>query len=305
MGTINTGSFAKALWPGVNKFYSDAYNEYPIEFTMLFDKETSTKAYEEDVGVMGFGLADVTGQGEGVLYDTASQTYTNRYIHLKYTKGFIITEEAMDDAQYDVSVLGRKDAKALAFSMRQTKEIVAANIYNRFTTAGYTYGDGVVLGSAAHPLFGGGTFSNMPAVACDLSEAALEQAVIDIAGFVNDRGLKVAILPKTLIIPKELIFEAERILKSVLQSDSADNNINALRNLNMFPGGAKASHYLTDPDAWFIRTNCPDGMKYFERKADSFAMDNDFDTANAKFKASARYSFGNTDPRGIYGSVGA
>lgn len=145
----------------------------------------------------------------------------------------------------------------------------------------------------------------MPSVACDLSEAALEQAVIDIAGFVNDRGLKVAILPKTLIIPKELIFEAERILKSVLQSDSADNNINALRNLNMFPGGAKVNHYLTDPDAWFIRTNCPDGMKYFERKADSFAMDNDFDTANAKFKASARYSFGNTDPRGIYGSAGA
>ena len=149
MGIINTGSFAKALWPGVNKWYSDAYNEYPVEYTILFDRETSNKAYEEDVGVMGFGLADVTGEGESVQYDTSSQAYLNRYIHLKYTKGFIITEEAMDDSQYDISVLGRKDAKALAFSMRQTKEIVAANVYNRFTTSGYTFGDGCVLGYAS------------------------------------------------------------------------------------------------------------------------------------------------------------
>lgn len=305
MGVINTGSFAKSLWPGVNKWYSDAYNEYPIEYTILFDKENSNKAYEEDVGSMGFGLANETAQGESVKYDTASQAYINRYIHKKYTLGFRITEEAIDDNQYDISALGRKDARALAFSMRQTKEIVAANVYNRFTTAGYTYGDGQVLGSASHPLFGGGTFSNMPSVAADLSEAALEQAVIDIAGFVNDRGLKVSILPKTLIIPAALLFEAERILKSVLQNDTSNNAVNALKNLNMFPGGAKVNHYLTDPDAWFIRTNCPDGMKYMERKGDSFAMDNDFNTADAMFKASARYSFGNTDPRGLYGCVGA
>ncbi len=305
MGVINTGSFAKALWPGVNKWYGEAYNELPVEYTILFDKESSNKAYEEDVGSMGFGLANVTGEGEPVKYDTASQAYINRYIHKKYTLGFRITEEAIDDNQYDLSTLGRKDAKALAFSMRQTKEIVAANIYNRATTSGYTYGDGVVLGSASHPLYGGGTFSNMPAIACDLSEAALEQSVIDIAGFVNDRGLKVAILPQTLIILKEDIFEAERILKSVLQNDTSNNAVNALKTLNMFPGGAKVNHYLTDTGAWYIRTNCPDGMKYFERKADSFAMDNDFNTADAMFKASARYSFGNTDPRGIYISAGA
>jgi len=305
MGVINTGSAPKALWPGVNHFYGEAYNELPTEYTMLFDRETSTKAYEEDVGVMGFGLANVTGEGESVKYDSSSQAFINRYIHKKYTLGFRITREAYEDNQYDLSALGKKDAMALAFSMRQTKEIVAANVYNRFTTSGYTYGDGVVLGSASHPLYGGGTFSNMPAVAADLSEAALEQACIDIAGFVNDRGLKVALLPKTLIIPKELIFEAERILKSVLQNDTANNAINVLKNLNMFPGGAKVNHYLTDSDAWFIRTNCPDGMKYFERKADSFAMDNEFNTADALFKASARYSFGNTDPRGIYGCIGA
>ena len=305
MSVINTGSFAKALWPGVNKWYGEAYNEFPVEYTFLYDKETSTKAYEEDVSTMGFGLAQETAEGGKVNYDTASQAYINRYIHKKYTLGFIITEEAMDDNQYNLSTLGRKDARALAFSMRQTKEIVAANVYNRAFTAGYTFGDGSILCVATHPLYGGGTFSNVPSVAADLSEASLEQACIDIAGFVNDRGLKVAILPKTLIISKENIFEAERILKSVLQNDSANNAVNALKNLNMFPGGAKVNHYLTDADAWFIRTNCMDGMKYFERKADSFGMDNDFDTANAKFKASARYSFGNTDPRGIYGSAGA
>lgn len=305
MSVINTGSFAKALWPGVNKWYSDSYNEFPVEYVILYDKETSNRAYVEDVGVMGFGLADETAEGGRVQYDTASQTYINRYIHKKYTKGFIITEEAMDDNQYDISVLGRKDAKALAFSMRQTKEIVGANVYNRAFNGSYVFGDAVSLCSASHPLFGGGTFSNMPAVACDLSEAALEQACIDIAGFVNDRGLKIAVLPKTLIIPKELAFEAERILKSTLQSDTANNAINALKSMNMFPGGAKVNHYLTDADAWFIRTNCPDGMKYFERQADKFAMDNDFDTSNAKFKAVGRYSFGNTDPRGLYGSAGA
>lgn len=188
--TITTGSFAKALWPGINKWYGEAYTEWPVEYTMLFDKETSSKAYEEDVGVSGFGLAGHKPEGQPIGYDDAKQGFINRYIHKTYALGFIITEEAMDDAQYNISVLGKKDARALAFSMRQTKEILGANVYNRAATSGYTFGDGVVLASAAHPLVGGGTFSNVPAVAADLSEAALEQACIDIAGFVNDRASK-------------------------------------------------------------------------------------------------------------------
>jgi hypothetical protein len=302
---ITTGSLAKALWPGINKWYGEAYKEWAEEYPMLFDKENSTKAYEEDVGVSGFGLAAVKAEGAPIGYDTAKQGFINRYNHKTYALGFIITEEAVDDNQYNLSVLGKKDAKALAFSMRQTKEILAANVYNRAFTAGYTYGDGVVLCSASHPLAAGGVFSNTPAVAADLSEAALEQACIDIAGFVNDRGLAISIMPKKLIIPKELMFEAERILKSTLQNDTANNAINALKTTGMFKGGVDVNHYFTDPDAWFIRTNCPDGMKYFERRGTKFAMDNDFDTSNAKFKASFRCSFGNTDPRGIYGSPGA
>lgn len=302
---ITTGSFAKALWPGVNKWYGEAYAERPTEWTDLFDTETSTKAWEEDVGVSGFGLAGLKPEGQAVGYDTAIQTFINRYVHKTYALGFIITEEAMDDAQYNISVLGKKDAKALGFSMRQTEEILGANVYNRAFSSTYTFGDGVELCSTAHPLFNGGTFSNEPSVAADLSEAALEQASIDIKGFTNDRGLQVAIMPETLILPKELIFEATRILYSSLQSGTANNDINALKQMGMFSKGIKVNHYLTDPDAWFIRTNCPDGMKCFVRKATTFAMDNDFDTSNAKFKSSFRKSYGCTDPRGIYGSPGA
>ena len=305
MPPINTGSFAKALWPGINKWYGEAYKEWPVEFTALFAEEKSTKAYEEEVGVSGFGLAAEKSQGSPVDYDEASQGFTDRYVNKTYALGFIVTEEAMDDNQYNLSVLGKNKAQSLAFSMRQTKEILGANIYNRAFTAGYTYGDGSILCVSTHPNKAGGTFSNVPVVAADLSEAALEQACIDIADYRNDRGLRISMMPDKLIIPKELMFEAERILKSTLQNDTANNAINALKTTGMFKGGATVNHYLTDADAWFIRTNCPDGMKYFNRKETAFAMDNDFDTSNAKFKASFRCSFGNTDPRGIYGSAGA
>lgn len=293
------------MWPGVSTWYGEAYKEYPIEFTDLFDEEASSKAYDEDVGVSGFGLAEEVTEGGKTPYDEAKQSFINRYINKTYRKGFIVTMEAMEDNQYQIEALGKKKAEALKFSMRQTKEILGANIYNRAFTAGYTYGDGVVLGSASHPLYAGGTFSNIPAVNADLSEALLEQACIDIAGFVNDRGLTISILPKSLIVPKELIFEAHRILNSILQSDQVNNNVNAIRAMNLFPGGAKVNHYLTDTDAVFIRTNCPDGMKYKNRKSDTFGMDNDTDTFNAKFYAYFRCSFGNTDPRGIWCSPGA
>jgi hypothetical protein len=302
---ITTGSFAKALWPGINKWYGESYKEWPEEYMQLFAKETDTRAYLEDVGVSNFGLAAQKAEGSPIGYDSAKQAFVNRYVHKTYALGFIVTEEAQDDAQYDLSALGKKDAQALAFSMRQTKEVLGANVYNRAFTAGFTYGDGSILCVSSHALAAGGTFSNVPTVAADLSEAALEQACIDIAGFTDDRGKQISMMPDKLIIPTELMFEAERILKSTLQNDTANNAVNALKSTGMFKNGVVVNHYLTDADAWFIRTNCPDGMKYISRKETTFAMDNDFDTSNAKFKASFRCSFGNTDPRGIYGSAGA
>jgi hypothetical protein len=208
----------------------------------------------------------------------------------------------MEDDQYDV--VGQRKAQGLAFSMRQTKEIIAANVYNRATTSGYNGGDGVVLLSASHPNIKGGVQSNTLATAADLSEASLEQACIDIAGFTNDAGLLIAVRPKTLVIPRQLMFEAKRILNSDGRVGTDNNDLNALKTMGVVPE-IVTNHYLTDTDAWFIRTDAPHGMKYFERRGDSFDMDNDWDTENAKFKATSRYSFGWTDWRGIYGSVGA
>lgn len=303
MAIINTGTFAKALWPGVNKWYGDAYKEHQVEYTQLFDKFSSSKAYEEDVSISGFGLAQVKAEGSPVLYDTMRQGFTTRYTHVNYAIGFNITREMFDDDQY--GVIGKKRAQALAFSMRQTKETVAANVYNRAFTAGYVGGDGVVLCSTAHVLVAGGTASNRPATDVQLSEAALEDALISIMKFTNDRGLRISVSAKDLVVPVDLVFEAERILKSVARVGTANNDLNALKEKGMFPGGIKANHYFTSTTAWFIRTNAPDGMKYFERKADSFDADNDFDTENAKFKASGRYSFGWSDWRQLYGTTGA
>jgi phage major head subunit gpT-like protein len=302
---ITTGSLTKALWPGVNAWYGETYQEWPAEYVDLFDEQNSSKAFEEEVGISGFGLAVEKGEGTGVSYDDARQSFVTRYVNRTYALGFIITQEAIEDNQYNLAVLGRRDAKALAFSMRQTREILAANVYNRAFTGTYTFGDGSALCVTTHPLYAGGTISNTLSVAADLSEASLEQACIDVAGFVNDRGLKISIMPKSLVIPKELMFEATRILKSELQSNGANNDINALRVMGLFPGGVKINHYLSDTDAWFIRTNAPEGMKYFNRVGNEFKPDNDFDTGNAKFKARFRCSFGNTDPRAIYGSPGA
>jgi hypothetical protein len=302
MSVINSGSFAKALWPGVNAWYGKAYGEYETEWPKLFEKNTSTRAFEEDGGVSSFGLALVKHEGSGITYDSERQGFTTRYQHVVYALGFIITREMMEDDLYDI--VGQKKAKGLAMSMRQTKEVVGANVYNRAFNASYTGGDGVSLVNASHPNVAGGTWSNQIGVAADLSEAALEQAVIDIAAFTNDRGLLINVKPKTLIIPRSLPFEAKRILETVGRPGTNNNDLNALKDMGMIPS-VVMNHYLTDQDAWFIRTNVGDGMKYFERRADEFDMDNDWDTENAKFKATARYSFGWTDPRGIYGSAGA
>jgi hypothetical protein len=305
MSLITTSSFAKALWPGVNAWYGKAYNEYPTEWDKLFDKNSSTRNYEEDVGLSSFGTLVVKPEGMPITYDTERQGFTTRYTHVVYGLGFIVTREAMDDDQYDV--VAKNKAEGLAFSVRQTKELIGASVYNKaFTGSGNpTYGDGQVAIYNAHPNVAGGTQSNTLTTASDLSEAALEQAYIDISLLKNDRGLQISLLPQSLIIPPTLEFEANRILKSSGRVASDANDINALKETGKFSKGIVVNHYLTDPDAWFIRTNAPHGMKYFSRIDDSFSMDNDFDTENAKFKVYSRFAFGMTDWRGIYGSPGA
>lgn len=302
MSIINSGSFAKALWPGVNAWYGKAYSEYPVEWTKLFEQFKSTRQFEEDVGVSSFGLAVVKPEGAPIYYDSERQAFITRYQHVTYALGFIITREIMEDDQYDV--VGQRKAQGLAFSMRQSKEIIAANVYNRAFNSSYTGGDGKELLATDHPLFAGGTLANELSTAADLSEASLEQAHIDIAGFTNDRGLLISVRPKALIIPRQLMFEAKRITAPTGRPGTDTNDVNAMKAMGLVPE-VVVNHYLTDTDAWFLRTDAPHGMKYFERRGDSFDMDNDFDTENAKYKATARYSFGWTDPRGLFGSPGA
>lgn len=307
-GIITTSSFAKALWPGVNTWYGNAYNEYQTEYDKLFDKHTSRRAFEEDVGTSAFGLAVQKAEAAPVTYDASRQGFTSRYNHVVYALGFVITREVVDDDLYDI--VGKQKASSLAFSMRQTKEIIAANVYNRAFNTSYVGGDGSTLvasaagGSANHPNIAGGSWTNGPSVAADLSEAALEQACIDIAAMTNDRGLLIKVAPKRLILPRQLMFDAKRILGTEGRVGTDLNDLNALKTMGMIPE-VVINHFLTDPDAWFIRTDVKDGLKYFERRADEFTMDEDFDTENAKYKATARYSFGWTDARGIYGSPGA
>lgn len=300
---ITSGSFAKALWPGINSWYGKAYDEHPVEYTQLFEANKSRRAYEEDVGISGFGLARKKPEGQSIEYDTEEQAYVTRYAWTVYALGFIVTREIFEDDQYDV--VGQRRAQGLAFSMRQTKEIVGANVYNRAFSGSYVGSDGVSLLNTAHPNFAGGTWSNKPSTDVDLSESGLEQACIDIMKWTNDRGLKISVMPDCLVIPVDLAFEAERILKTPYRVGTADNDLNALYTMGKFPGGVKVNHYLTDTNAWFIRTNVKNGLKAWTRREMEFGIDNDFDTENAKFKASERYGFGWTDPRGLYGSSGS
>lgn len=301
-GIITSSSFAKLLWPGLNAIYGKEYADYPVEWDKLFEQNKSDRAYEEDLGLSSFGLASVKSEGAPIVYDTERQGFTSRYNHVVYALGFIITREIYEDDQY--GKVGAQKAKALARSLRQTKEIVGANIYNRAFNASYVGGDGVSMINASHPNVAGGTFSNIIGTASDLSEAALEQATIDIAGFRDDRGLLIAAKPEKLVIPYQLQFEAKRILGADGRVGTDLNDPNVIKDLGIF-SNVITNHYLTDTDAWFILTSVKDGVKYFERRGDQFEMDNDFDTENAKYKATARYSFGWSDPRGVYGSAGA
>lgn len=303
-GIINTGSFSKLLWPGLNKVYGETYDQYSTEFDKVFDQTTSQKAYEEELSVSMFGLAKVKPQGSPIEYDSAQQGFLTRYTHIVYALGFSVTREMMEDNQYELAI---KNAKALAWSLRETKEQVHANLLNKaFVGSGNpTYGDGKTMIASDHPNIAGGTQSNTLATASDLSEASLEQACIDISLLTDDRGKLIALRPDKLIIPPQLQFEAQRILKSDGRVGSDVNDLNALKSMGLFQNGVMLMHRLSDPDAWFIKTSAPNGLTTFNRRSAMFEQDNDFDTENAKFKASERYSAGITDWRAIYGSPGA
>jgi hypothetical protein len=302
MSVINTSSFAKALWPGINAWYGKEYDEYPVEWTELVERHTSRRAFEEDVGISSFGLLQVKPEGAPIAMDSERQAFVSRYVPTVFALGFVITREMMDDDLYDV--VGQRKAQSLAYSMRQTKEVNVANMYNRAFNSAFVGGDGVEMIATNHPLFAGGTASNEMATAADLSEASLEQASIDVQAFTNDRGLLIACRPQKLIITPSQEFEAKRILGSALRVGTTNNDLNALKTLGIIPE-VVVNHYLTDSDAWFIRTNVKHSLKLFERSPDRFDMDNDWDTENAKFKATCRYSIGWSDWRGIYGTPGA
>lgn len=302
-GVINTGSHPKLLWPGIHAIWGQIYNEHAKEYGDLYNELDSDKAYEQDVEVTGFGLAPVKAQGAPVQYDSEVQGIVTTYSHVAYALGYIVTYEELRDNLYEEVSMRR--AKANAFSINQTIENVAAFLYNNaFTTTYYTTADNAALISTSHVNATGGTYSNALSPAADLSEAALEDLTIQIMGTQNDRGLLINIMPESLHIPRQEYYNANRILKSVLQSNTANNNINVLKAVNAFPKGIKLNHYFTAPHAWFIRTNCPNGMQMFWRDRPMFDQDNDFDTKNAKAATYMRFSVGASDPRGIFGSNG-
>lgn len=302
MAVITTGSHPKALWPGVKAFFGKTYNEKPLVCDMVFDSVTSNKAYEEYVEETGFGLAPKKPEGSAVSYDTDQQGYVYRLTNVTYGLGAKVTQEAIDDNQYEA--VAKKKAAKLARSMRQTKENVAANILNRGFNSAFTGGDGKELFATDHPTLDG-TQSNEMAVASDLSEASLEDLLTLIRGAKDSRGLRIQLKGQKLIVPPELEFEATRIVSSVNQSGTANNDINAMKELGMLPGGVVVWDYLTDPDAFFIKTDAEDGMLRQKRKALAMTQDNDFDTDNACMKATERYAFGFADWRGAYASPGA
>lgn len=299
---ITTGSLAKLLYPGVNKFFQTKYNDHDTKWTAMFDQYKTNRNFVEDVALTGFGLLSTKPELGNISYDTMGQSFTTRYTMVVYGLGFQISKELVEDDLY--GEISEKKASALARSARHTQEIIAANIYNRAFTAGYTGGDGVVLGSASHPNKNGGTYSNILSTAANISEAAIEQACIDIKKYTDDRGLRINVMPQSLHIPVDLEFEVDRILNSPLRYGTANNDKNVLKSMGKFPKGIHVNPFLTSTTAWFIRTDCPEGMKFFERRALSFDTDNDFETETAKFKCTHRYAYGWTDPKAFYGTPG-
>lgn len=300
-GVITTGSHPKALWPGVHDFWGQVYEAHARQWPDLYDEEDSDQAYEEDVQITGFGLAPIKPQGQSLTYDSEVQGPVTRYTHIAYALGYICTYEELKFNLYEQVSMRR--AKANAFSINQTIENVAAFLYNNaFVTTYFTTGDGVALISPAHVNTTGGTYSNELSPSADLSEVALEDLCIQIMGTQNDRGLMISIMQQSLHVPRQEWFNANRILQSVLQSDTANNNINVLKATNAFPGGVKLNHYFTSASPWFVRTNCPNGMQMFWAERPNFDQDNDFDTKNAKAATYMLFSVGCTDPRSLFAS---
>jgi hypothetical protein len=298
---INRAQLAKELEPGLNALFGMEYTRYENEHAEIFDQESSDRAFEEEVMLVGFGEAAVKQEGSAVQFDTAQESFTARYSHETVALAFSLTEEAVEDNLYDT--LSARYTRSLARSMAYTKQTKAANILNNaFSTAG---GDGVSLVNTAHPTALGGTFSNRSSTDADLNETSLEQAMIDIAGFIDERGLKIAMQGRKLIIPVNIQFVADRILNSTLRVGTSDNDINALRNMGMLPDGYTINHYLSDTDAYFIKTDATNGFKHFVRAPLTTGMEGDFDTGNMRYKARERYSFGFSDPRCVYGSQGS
>jgi len=300
---LNRADFRKQLQEGLNTVFGMAYKSYPEEWRGFFAVTTSGKAFEEDVLMAGFGAAPVKGEGAGIEYDEGAESYVARYNHETIALAFSITEEAEEDGLY--GALGSKYAKALARSLQHTKEVKGSNVLNNGFDANFVGGDGVSLFSTAHPLWGGGTQSNKLATPADLSEASIEEAIIQIADWVDERGIPVAVQAECIVIPTELQFIAERILASPYRSGTGDNDVNAGKSMGILPKGVKINHRLTDADAWFIITDCPDGLKHMVRKKVSRGIEGDFETGNMRYKARERYSFGWSDYRGAFGSEGA
>ena len=297
---ISRAQLVKELEPGLNALFGLEYNRYENQHAEIFPAEASDRAFEEEVMLSGFASAPVKQEGAGVVFDQAQETFTARYTHDTIALAFSITEEAIEDNLYDR--LAARYTRALARSMSNTKQVKAAAVLNNAQVTTALGGDGVSLINSLHPLATGGTFSNVLAVAADLNETSLEQSLIDIAGFVDERGLKVALNGQKMIIPKELQFTAERLMKSPQRTSTADNDINAIVNMGMIPEGYRVNNFLADSDSFFILTDTPNGFKHFVRSPIKTAMEGDFDTGNVRFKARERYSFGWSDPRAVFGN---
>jgi hypothetical protein len=299
---ISRAQLLKELLPGLNALFGLEYKRYAEEHKEIYETETSERSFEEEVKLSGFAAAPVKNEGAAIAYDNGQEAWTARYTHETIAYGFSITEEAMEDNLYDS--LSARYTKALARSMAYTKQVKAAYPLNNGFTS-YNSGDGVTLFSTAHPLVSGGYNSNRPATASDLNETSLEAAVIQIAAWTDERGLLIAARPRKLIIPPANMFVATRLLETELRTSTADNDINALKSNGSIPEGYTVNHFLTDPNAWFLTTDVPNGMKHFVRSPLATSMDGDFDTGNARYKARERYSFGVSDPLGIFGSPGS
>ena len=298
---ISRAQLLKELLPGLNALFGMEYAKYGEEHKEIFEQETSDRSFEEETKLSGFSAAPVKDEGSAIEYDNAQEAWTARYTHETIAMGFSVTEEAIEDNLYDS--LSARYTKALARAMAYTKQVKGAAILNdAFST---TYGDGVALCSTAHPLVSGGTNSNTPSVAADLNETSLEAAVIQIGQWTDERGLLIAARPRKLVIPSNLQFVATRLLETEGRVGTADNDVNALKNNGSIPEGYTVNHYLTDTDAWFLMTDVPNGLKHFVRSPMATSMDADFDTGNSRYKDRERYSFGVSDPLGVFGSPGA